>query len=166
MTDRLDALRGRLERKSRAVPPPRRPRPVETPPPPAAEETGSGLEEGSIAPAAEAPPPPVPLPPTASPPRVAAAAAPAAAVDAAAGTPDLYPDPRPGPWTDEPLANLAVRVRRSLDIRLADVVHHLRREGLRVSKVDVVEMLLWELPPRPDRAFRERVATFRRRSPR
>ena len=67
---------------------------------------------------------------------------------------------------DEPLANLAVRVRRSLDIRLADLVHHLRREGVRVSKVDLIEMLLWELPSRPDRAFRERLAAFRRRAPR
>ena len=42
--------------------------------------------------------------------------------------------------------NLAIRVRRPLDDRLADIIHGLRGQGVRTSKVELIEMLLWELP--------------------
>ena len=40
--------------------------------------------------------------------------------------------------------NLAIRVRKPLDDHLADVIHDLRRAGVRTSKVEMIEMLLWE----------------------
>ena len=46
-----------------------------------------------------------------------------------------------------PWANLAIRVRRPLDERLADLIDDLRRTGTRTSKVEIIEMLLWELEP-------------------
>ena len=42
--------------------------------------------------------------------------------------------------------NLAIRVRQPLDDRLADIIHGLRGQGVRTSKVELIEMLLWELP--------------------
>ncbi len=65
----------------------------------------------------------------------------------------------------EPTANLAVRVRRSLDDRLFDVLAGLRRTGVRSSKAELVEMLLWELPGEADK-LAARLAAFRERAPR
>lgn len=65
-----------------------------------------------------------------------------------------------------PWANLAIRVRRPLDDRLADLIHELRREGVRTSKVEVIEMLLWELPPDDVEGLRKRITRFRRHAPR
>ena len=45
---------------------------------------------------------------------------------------------------DLPPVNLAIRVRKPLDDGLADPIHALRREGVRTSKVELIEMLLWE----------------------
>lgn len=67
---------------------------------------------------------------------------------------------------NEPAANLAVRVRRSVDDRLAELLFNLRRTGVRSSKAELVEMLLWELPAEPTEEFRGRLATFRERAPR
>ena len=67
---------------------------------------------------------------------------------------------------DEPAINLPVRVRRSLDDRLTDVVYQLRREGVRSTKAEVAEMLLYELPATVDEAFRKRLADFRTHAPR
>lgn len=58
-------------------------------------------------------------------------------------------------------ANLALRVRRPLDDHLAEIVHEFRREGVRTSKVELVEMLLWELP-QTHTELRARLAEFRR----
>lgn len=65
-----------------------------------------------------------------------------------------------------PWSNLAIRVRRPLDDRLADLIHELRRDGVRTSKVEVIEMLLWELPPDDAEGLRKRIARFRRHAPR
>jgi hypothetical protein len=65
-----------------------------------------------------------------------------------------------------PWANLAIRVRRPLDDRLADLIHELRREGFRTSKVEVIEMLLWELPGEDPDGLRRRITRFRRHAPR
>ena len=52
-------------------------------------------------------------------------------------------------------------MRRPLDDRLAEVIHGLRREGVRTSKVELIEMLLWEMPAEADEAVRERLRRFR-----
>jgi hypothetical protein len=75
-------------------------------------------------------------------------------------------DDRPKTQPDEPLANLAVRVRRSLDARLGDLIYELRRDGVRTSKVELVELLLWELPAEPSADLRRRLADFRQHAPR
>jgi len=46
---------------------------------------------------------------------------------------------------DEPSANYAVRVRRTLDDLVAWRLAELRRNGIRCSKVELTEMLLWEI---------------------
>jgi hypothetical protein len=75
-------------------------------------------------------------------------------------------DGRPATTPEEPYANLAVRVRRSLDERLDDLAIDLRREGVRSSKAEIIELLLWELPPSLDDSFRARLALFREHAPR
>ena len=67
---------------------------------------------------------------------------------------------------DLPPANLAIRVRRPLDERLGALIHGLRQEGVRTSKVELVEMLLWELPDDDLEGARARLARFRRWAPR
>jgi hypothetical protein len=70
----------------------------------------------------------------------------------------------PGP--DEPLANLAVRVRRSLDDRVTDLIHDLRRHhGIRISKAELLEVLLAELPSTATADFVSRVNNFRNVAP-
>lgn len=66
----------------------------------------------------------------------------------------------------EPLANLAVRVRRSMDRTLGDLTRELQGAGIRTSKAELVEMLLWELPTEPNPYLRARLATFRHYAPR
>ncbi len=73
--------------------------------------------------------------------------------------------PRPTRLPDEPLVNLSIRVRHSLDERLVDLIHALRQEGVRTSKVEMVELLLWELPATPSPELRRRLATFRQQAP-
>ena len=62
-------------------------------------------------------------------------------------------------------ANLALRVRQPLDDHLAEIIHAFRREGVRTSKVELVEMLLWELP-QTHTELRTRLAGSRRAAPR
>jgi hypothetical protein len=66
---------------------------------------------------------------------------------------------------EDRVANLAIRVRQPLDDHLAEVIHAFRREGVRTSKVEIIEMLLWELPGEPA-AIRRRLAAFRQAAPR
>lgn len=67
---------------------------------------------------------------------------------------------------DLPAVNLAIRVRRPLDDRLADLIHALRVDGVRTSKVELVEMLLWELPEDDAPDLVRRLARFREWAPR
>lgn len=67
---------------------------------------------------------------------------------------------------DLPAVNLAIRVRRPLDDRLADLIHALRVDGVRTSKVELVEMLLWELPEGDAPDLVRRLARFREWAPR
>jgi hypothetical protein len=67
---------------------------------------------------------------------------------------------------DEPIANYAVRVRRSLDDLAAWRLAELRRHGVRTSKVELTEMLLWELAHADLEELNQRVAAFRSHAPR
>lgn len=144
-SDGIEAMRERMARASRKPPPVRR-----TP-----------------VPAGPASPPPDPPPPM------------AADVTAA---PVHEPSPAPSVRTprrrtapsgmrlapDLPPVNLAIRVRRPLDDRLVDLIHELRGRGVRTSKVELIEMLLWELPEPPGGADKlmERLGRFRESAPR
>lgn len=67
---------------------------------------------------------------------------------------------------DEPIASYAVRVRRSLDDLVAWRLAELRRHGVRTSKVEITEMLLWELTSATSAELDQRLATFREHAPR
>jgi hypothetical protein len=141
-TSGIDLMRRRMERASRRPPPPRR----------AAREPAERVAgEGAGAPAAREAPPPA-APPAPAPTRRPTRSRPAPAPARLA--PDLPP------------ANLAIRVRRPLDDRLAELIHALRREGVRTSKVELIEMLLWELPEDDPAGARERLRRFRAFAPR
>ncbi len=162
----LDMLTAKVERRSRAVPPPRRPRaadvgrpdqgdPAQTSPE-LAEETAPERVEGE----AEVPSDPGPRRATNAPPRPKASRVVKGAQAQSVG------EKRPAVGAEEPLANLAVRVRRSLDNHLGDLVHSLKGEGIRSSKVEIIEMLLWELPGEATDELRGRLGAFRRAAPR
>jgi hypothetical protein len=65
----------------------------------------------------------------------------------------------------DPPVNLAIRVRQPLDEHLVDLLHDLRKSGVRSSKVELIEMLLWELPSDIE-VVRTRLGAFRRAAPR
>jgi hypothetical protein len=139
----IDLMRRRMERASRRPPAPRRAAPA------AAGAAGEGGEGSAAATGSAAPAPPAPAP-RAAPRRTPPAAASAPARLAA----------------DLPAANLAIRVRKPLDDRLAELIHALRRDGVRTSKVELIEMLLWELPEDDPAGARERLRRFRAFAPR
>ena len=148
-TSGIEVMRRRMERASRQAPPPRRAREAGQDPSPGA--VGEGV----------APPPPEPS--------VSEAPGPAPAARATSTTPSPRRRARPDPVrlaADLPPANLAIRVRRPLDERLAEVIHALRRDGVRTSKVEMIEMLLWELPEEDPQEMRERLRRFRDWAPR
>lgn len=62
--------------------------------------------------------------------------------------------------------NLAIRVRRPLDDDLVDLIHRLRQNGARTSKVELIEMLLWELGSASLADVRGRLGEFRTAAPR
>ena len=137
----IDLMRRRIERASRQPPPPRK----------AAETTAQADD-----PAVSAAPAPAP----ASDPETVAAARPARR----ASTRRRPERMRVG--ADAAPVNLAIRVRRPLDDRLVDIIHGLRGQGVRTSKVELIEMLLWELPDDQLAEVRERLRQFRDWAPR
>jgi hypothetical protein len=144
-TSGIDVMRRRMERASRRPPPPRRAREADDglSPLPVPAPTSAGGE----GPAVERAPEPTPAPTVPRPRRRA--------------------QPEPVRLAaDLPPANLAIRVRRPLDERLADLIHSLRHHGVRTSKVEMIEMLLWELPEEDHQAVRERLRRFREWAPR
>ncbi|MDA8312155.1 MAG: hypothetical protein M0Z46_16420 [Actinomycetota bacterium] len=179
-TDGMDALRQRVERRRRVVPPPRHsPKPAE------AEAGGEPAEEPSIegAPASR----PARRPRTPAPtktPRLEAAAErtgssePEPSPPASPGrdttpTPTTAPAGRGGELAEivlggppERFVQLGVRVRATFDERLDELVYQFRRQGVRTSKSELVELLLSDLPPEPDNDLRARLASFRRHAPR
>jgi hypothetical protein len=109
-------------------------------------------------------------------PSTSAAAHPADATETPVGgspqpAADTQPAPRPQrppgrsqrPQTSpgDPTANLAVRIRGPIDDRLAQVVLSLRDVRPRTSKAELVEMLLWQLPPTADDQLRAQLRSFR-----
>lgn len=139
----IDLMRRRIERASRQAPPSRRAFSGSDPEIPAATPVSEPADS-----AAAGADPPAPVPVRRPAPRRARAAAPMRLE------------------ADLPPVNLAIRVRKPLDDRLADVIHELRREGVRTSKVELIEMLLWEMPDDQLPALRERLRQFRDWAPR
>lgn len=143
--DGVGDLRGRLERRTRTVPPPR----VAT----NGHEPATNGHEG---------------PPSAN------SGQRGSDIPTRTFSPDVTPKPprrrRPpaGPVVppNDPVANLAVRVRRTLDQRAGELVHQMRRDGVRTSKVELLELLLWELPDTATPELRARLAAFRQQAPR
>ncbi|MDX6555125.1 MAG: hypothetical protein QOD86_1320 [Miltoncostaeaceae bacterium] len=150
----IDEMRRRMERAARRPPPPRR---------------AAGDGPVAVAPAAEVVPEPAPSAPApsgAAPPSARARTARSGAARTrrapGAGEGGGVDGPEPERLAaDLPPVNLAIRVRRPLDERLVELIHQLRRAGVRTSKVELIEMLLWELPEAAP-ALTERLARFRR----
>jgi len=178
----LDQLRGLVERRARSVPPPRRPRQVEE-----SKQSTPTTESGEL-PAAEAdeadsesrgsggPEPAWEGPSVVPPPILAATPVPDEHSVEAAAPPAPSPAPEPPPAQfpqsgdlgarsagtgTEPTANLTLRIRQSLDLRLAELLHSLRREGVRSSKKELIEMCLSELPLEPSEHLRARLRAYR-----
>lgn len=101
--------------------------------------------------------PPVAPPPVPSPSPPPPAPRPARTSRARAGTTHIA--------ADAPPVNLAIRVRRPLDDALVEVIHALRRRDVRTSKVELIELLLWELAEQPGDIV-ERLRAFRTAAPR
>ena len=184
--DGVDALRARVERRSRSVPPPRRPRETNTgttsvhetdhgsggptgseePPIEGSSEQGGG--DGRASTAVEAANPPGALLPESEPTRLERSA------PGVGYQPPSLRDQMSMPASqsstagsgDAPTANLTLRVRQSLDFRLAELIHELRREGVRSSKKELIEMCLWELPSAPNENLRTRLRSYRDHLPR
>ena len=135
-------MRSRIKRASRTPPPPRRPADADSPVPkaPASARTAETTPPKSRTREQKASPRPV----KERTPRESS-------VSLAPNTPHV---------------NLAIRVRRPLDDRLVELIHALRRDDVRSSKVELIEMLLWELPDVPNEDLRRRLAEFRRAAPR
>jgi hypothetical protein len=163
--DGMAVLRQKVERRSRVVPPPRHPakgsEPKDAAPerapiataPPAADRTsrfsaGTGVPADSNSAGGQKP---KALPPKKTGVKLTGI--------------EWLREPVP-PDPNEPMSNLAIRVRKSLDDRLADVVHDLRRQGIRSSKAEVVELLISALPEHSDLAFSNRLKQFRAQAPR
>jgi len=150
----IDAMRARIERGRRLPPRPRRQGGPKAAPPTSTDAgTEAAVAEAAAAPSSTTPP------------------STPAATSGTGGEEGTAPRRRT-PRSQErlspslPEANLAIRVRRPLDDRLADAIHDLRREGVRTSKVELVEMLLWELDASDLEGLRKRIARFRRVAPR
>ena len=139
----IDLMRRRIERASRQAPPSRHPR---------AEPAGAA---GARRRRRRRPPRPR---------RGAGGAAPAPARAARRARPVGERGPRLAP--DLPPVNLAIRVRKPLDDHLADTIHALRGQGVRTSKVELIEMLLWESAGADADAVRARLRVFREWAPR
>lgn len=168
--DGLAALGQRVQRKTRAVPPPRHarvptigPHPSETtdqPAPPGSDATAGesgGAELPAQTPAAAMPGPPEEAP-TIRTPRPAR--------PPVSGLPALDPLGWP-PSASEPKKSVTMQLRVSLAQRLEDLVVDLRRKhGLRTSQVELVELLVSTLPANPDLALAARVRDFQTRAPR
>lgn len=149
----IEVMRSRIQRASRKPPPTRRPQTTPAAAPPAPDAAPAVVDTQ-------------PLPPD----DAVVDSTPAAPVPVARRRgvrPARKSDGARIP-ADAPAVNLAIRVRRPLDDRLADLIHELRGLGVRTSKVELVELLLWELPADETAAgeLMERLRRFRARAAR
>jgi hypothetical protein len=163
-------MRRRIERASRQPPPAPRAR------------AGAPAEAAAPSPTAAAPAPSAPVAPAdasaGAPAPDGPSAVPATAraarrgrgrgeATAAGGRRAPAPEPvRPRLAPDLAPVNLAIRVRKPLDDHLADLIDDLRRGGVRTSKVELIEMLLWEQTSEDAAAVRARLGAFRAAAPR
>ena len=161
----LDELRERVVVRNRTVRPPRHPVVREAKPVQPNEGATSGSAdvpgppdvEMERAPDAPPAPPPAPaLPPTQ--PRTGSPEEEVRAKDVVV-TREVVISPLG--LADQPTVNLAGRVRSSLGLRLDHVVLDLRVQGVRSSKAELLEMLLFELPEQATPDLRERLERFR-----
>jgi hypothetical protein len=53
-----------------------------------------------------------------------------------------------------------------LDDHLGDLIYALRKQGVKTSKTEIFELLLWELPISADGDLRRRIEQFRQLAPR
>jgi hypothetical protein len=176
----MDALRQRVERRRRVVPPPRR-----SPEPTEAVAAAEPLQDPSVDRATASRPARTPRTPAPTKtPRLETAAegagssgpepSPPASPDRdTTPTPTTAPAGRGGELAEivlggppERFVQLGVRVRATFDDRLDELVYQFRRQGVRTSKSELVELLLSDLPPEPDNDLRARLASFRRHAPR
>ncbi len=143
--DGLSVLRGRMQRGSRVVRPPRNPVDRSLPDtvaPPSPSRGSEDQNQPSVAPAPDTRP---------------------VQEDGSASTRQTQAERPYDPDIagEELTSNLAVRVRRSLDRRLDTLLHELKMSGTKSSKVEIVELLLWELPMTVDEDLRRRLREFR-----
>ncbi len=136
-------LKERIERRSRTVPPPRRPRESQITPPTKSSEPGSA----SKAPAQPSESPAVPE------------AASVTAVESKPQQPTNNGSERSA--VPDPQVQLGVRIRQSLDEKLTDIVYALRKQGVRSSKAELVELLLDQMPDEPDEDLVDRIERSR-----
>lgn len=148
----IDLMRRRIERASRQPPPSRRAGAGASPSePPAGEPQQETPAESATSSAQRAPAP-----------SAGRVASPRAQAPARRGVGER----RRRLSADLPSANLAIRVRAPLDDDLVDTIHALRGRGVRTSKVELIEMLLWESAGADPDAMRERLRVFREWAPR
>jgi hypothetical protein len=166
--EQLAARRSRARRE----PPPRRPaRGAPVPPEVTGDATAPAASERTARAPQQAPTRPASPPPTGSE-RSPAQRSSASSAGARKSRPSSTSKEAPGGQhpiqlqPDEPIANFAVRVRRSLDDLVAWRLAELRRQGVRTTKVELTEMLLWELAGSDLDDLKQRLAAFRRHAPR
>lgn len=139
----MDALKGRIQRQARTVPPSQHEKLPTLDAPP---ETGEAIE--AVPPTPVRPKPKRPAKPVAK------------------------PTPRPTggvlPMAEEPTTPMTVRVRMSIDDMVERNAYGLREYGLRnVTKAELVEMALMDgLPDQPSEDLAVRVREFRAKAPR
>lgn len=168
-TEALNALRQRrLVRAERKVPASRHEpepehsphRPVELATPPTARSTEAAA------------PTPQPIrPPVGGPHASGSAQATAPLGGGGSGVTEPRGAPLPGGahpvvGANDPHVYLSARVRQSLQDHLSELLHQLRRAGVRSSKVELIEMLLWNLPAEPDPQLLSNLQAFRVAAPR
>lgn len=147
----LTSLQGRIERRSRTIPPARAPK---------AEVVTADLPEAAVVDSAVLVAPTVePRPEVVKPPPARKTA------QKRAPEPEMTGGP---PMADErEYANMTLRVRRSLDMRVADLVDDARRQyGFKSSKAELMEMLMSDLPTKLTSDLLARWRSFREVAPR
>lgn len=174
----LDELRNRRGGRPERVPPPRRNAGGEPRRPAPSALSGAGTATldapasgtsddlastwGDAAPIAPASAPAAvaaPSPPPASAPSAAPAAAPAPVASHVSSA--LAPAPEPAADTRGPV-NVHARIQAPDNDRLERIMHQLRRMGWPTNKVEIIGMLVHELPEPADEALAERLLAYRR----